>query len=62
MGYWNSSAYLFYNGVYIVFLIWSIYHDQSHEPIQLAIAVNFISIILDILLLVMAFPGGSGLL
>ncbi|XP_057660442.1 type-1 angiotensin II receptor-associated protein-like [Diorhabda carinulata] len=56
MGYWSSSAYLFYNSILIVLLIWSLYHDENHEPIQLAIAVNGSSILLDILLLVMGFP------
>ncbi|CAG9863555.1 unnamed protein product [Phyllotreta striolata] len=59
MGGWSANAYLFYNSILIVLLLWSIYHDQSHEPIQLAIVVNGSSILLDILLLVMAFPGSN---
>nr|CAI5836470.1 unnamed protein product [Callosobruchus analis] len=56
MGFWSSTSYLFYNAILIFLLIWSIYQEQSHEPIQLAIVVNGTSIILDILLLVMGFP------
>lgn len=56
MGYWSSSSYLFYNSILIALLIWGLYHDENHEPIQLAIAVNGSSILLDILLLVMGFP------
>ncbi|CAH1116043.1 unnamed protein product [Phaedon cochleariae] len=59
MGHWNSLAYLFYNSLLIFLLVWSIYHDQSHEPIQLAIVVNGCSIILDILLLILDFPTGQ---
>ncbi|KAG5877038.1 hypothetical protein JTB14_006519 [Gonioctena quinquepunctata] len=60
LGRWSSTGYLYYNCILTLLLIWGIYHDQSHEPIQLAIVVNGCSIILDILLLVMAFPSNSG--
>nr|XP_023023216.1 type-1 angiotensin II receptor-associated protein [Leptinotarsa decemlineata] len=56
LGTWSSTGYLFYNSILTILLIWAIYHEQSHEPVQLAIVVNACSIVLDILLLVMAFP------
>ncbi|XP_072396067.1 type-1 angiotensin II receptor-associated protein-like [Diabrotica undecimpunctata] len=59
MGYWSSNAYLFYNSLLILLFLWSLYHDQSHEPIQLAIVVNGSSIFLDILILVMGFPSSD---
>ncbi|RZC41388.1 ribokinase [Asbolus verrucosus] len=56
MGFWNTSAFLFYNFILILLLVWSIYHPQNEEPVQLAIVVNGVSIFLDILLLVMCYP------
>ncbi|KAJ3644672.1 hypothetical protein Zmor_022383 [Zophobas morio] len=59
MGYWSSSAFLFYNFFLILFLVWSIYQPDSEEPMQMAIVVNGVSIFLDILLLVMSYPSGA---
>ncbi|CAG9773686.1 unnamed protein product [Ceutorhynchus assimilis] len=56
MGFWATNAYLFYNSILIFLLLWSIFHGQLQEPLQLAIVVNGSSIILDILLLIMNFP------
>ncbi|XP_066140084.1 type-1 angiotensin II receptor-associated protein isoform X1 [Euwallacea fornicatus] len=56
MGFWASNAYLFYNCILIFLLLWSIFHGQVQEPLQLAIVVNGVSILLDILLLIMNFP------
>jgi hypothetical protein len=35
MGFWSTSAFLFYNFFLILFLVWSIYQPQSEEPVQL---------------------------
>ncbi|XP_018325833.1 uncharacterized protein LOC108737474 [Agrilus planipennis] len=56
MGGWSTNAYLFYNSILIISLLWGIYHPESDEPIQLGIVMNAISIILDILLLCFSFP------
>ncbi|KAJ8975354.1 hypothetical protein NQ317_000283 [Molorchus minor] len=55
MGTSAASTYLFYNLIYTLLLIWSIYHEQSHDAIQLAIVVNGCSILLDIIFLIMHF-------
>ncbi|XP_050298860.1 type-1 angiotensin II receptor-associated protein isoform X2 [Anthonomus grandis grandis] len=59
MGMWATNAYLFYNSIFIFLLLWSIFHSQLQEPLQLAILINGASIILDILLLIMQFPGND---
>ncbi|KYB25937.1 type-1 angiotensin II receptor-associated protein isoform X1 [Tribolium castaneum] len=59
MGFWSTSAYLFYNFFFIIFLVWSLIQPQNEEPLQLAIVVNGVSIFLDILLLVMSYPSDA---
>ncbi|KAL1488916.1 hypothetical protein ABEB36_014703 [Hypothenemus hampei] len=59
MGFWSSNAYLFYNGILMFLLLWSIFNAQSQEPLQMAIVVNGTSIILDILLLILNFPSNN---
>lgn len=56
LGSWCSQAYLFYNFVLIITLLWSIHRHDADEPVQMAIFVNGTSIILDIILLAMRFP------
>ncbi|XP_076262939.1 type-1 angiotensin II receptor-associated protein-like [Rhynchophorus ferrugineus] len=56
MGSWTSNAYLFYNSALIFFLCWSILNPQCQESLQLAIVINGVSFILDIILLIMNFP------
>ncbi|KAF2882726.1 hypothetical protein ILUMI_23459 [Ignelater luminosus] len=56
MGYWSSGSYLFYNFILILTLLWSIHRHDADEPLQMAIFINGISIILDIILLAMRFP------
>jgi len=59
MGNWSSGAYLFYNFVLILTLLWGIHKPDADEPLQIAIFVNGISIILDIILLAMRLPGSD---
>lgn len=58
MGTWSGSSYLFYNFVLIILLLWGIHRPESEEPIQMALLVNSISILLDVFLLAFCFPGG----
>lgn len=37
MGYWTSTAYVFYNFIFILTLIWAIKDHDNGEPIQLVI-------------------------
>lgn len=48
-GSWLPNAYLYYNGIFLVILMWSIHHRESDEPVFMGLFLNFISILLDII-------------
>ncbi|XP_030754229.1 uncharacterized protein LOC115881017 [Sitophilus oryzae] len=56
MGSWSGNGFLFYNSLLIFLLLWSIFHSESQEPLQLAIVIDGFSVMLDIILLIMNFP------
>ncbi|KAK9888108.1 hypothetical protein WA026_000383 [Henosepilachna vigintioctopunctata] len=57
MGFWSTSAYLFYNSLFCLMLIWGIHAHDSEEPLQMALIVDVISIALDIFVFVFSYPG-----
>lgn len=59
-GWWSSDSYLFTNIVFFGVIIWGMQCHDNPEPIQLAIVVNVISIILDVILLSIRYPAGTG--
>ncbi|XP_045476019.1 uncharacterized protein LOC123681773 [Harmonia axyridis] len=56
MGYWSTSAFLFYNSIFCFMLIWGIHAHESEEPIQMALIVNIVSIALDIFIFIFSYP------
>ncbi|XP_046388869.1 type-1 angiotensin II receptor-associated protein [Ischnura elegans] len=56
-GVWAPNSYFFYNIVFIILLFWALLHKDSSEPIQMALLVNLVSILLDVILLSSFFPG-----
>lgn len=62
VGSWGSSAYLFYNLLFMITLLWSLFDNNAAESVQHAILINGISLVFDIILLATGFPhdGRSG--
>ncbi|KAL3274085.1 hypothetical protein HHI36_015502 [Cryptolaemus montrouzieri] len=52
MGSWSTSAHLFYNSLFCFTLLWGIHSHDNEEPLQLALIINVISIILDIFVII----------
>jgi hypothetical protein len=47
-GMWLPNSFLYYNLVFICILIWAMHSKDSEEPIQMALIINIVSILLDI--------------
>ncbi|XP_012286385.1 uncharacterized protein LOC105702963 [Orussus abietinus] len=58
-GAWCPPSAMLYNLVFFVCLLWAIHNGQSDEPIQLALIVNILSILLDVIILSIYFPSSS---
>ncbi|KAH9376920.1 hypothetical protein HPB48_002765 [Haemaphysalis longicornis] len=52
---WAPQAYLYYNLIYLLTLIWAIHHKDSEEPVFMA-TINLGTILMDIVTLGMHFP------
>jgi len=48
-GLWLPISYFYYNLVFMCILLWGIHLKDSEEPIQLAMIVNVVSVLLDII-------------
>lgn len=55
-GDWSSHAYLYYNIIFLLVLFWGIHQKDSPEPIQIALAINLLSILFDVIILAAYFP------
>jgi len=55
-GHWCPVSYLFYNLIFFLLILWAIHNKESDEPTQMAVAVNAVSIVLDVLVIAMYFP------
>ncbi|XP_017782674.1 PREDICTED: type-1 angiotensin II receptor-associated protein isoform X2 [Nicrophorus vespilloides] len=56
IGSWAPTAYLFYNFLLLILILWSLQNKESEDPVQLAFSINVISIILDVFVLALWFP------
>lgn len=56
LGKWCPLSYFFYNALFFMLLFWTMHSKEAEEPIQMAVAVNAASIILDILVIALYFP------
>jgi hypothetical protein len=61
LGHWAPSAYLFYNILFMVSLMWSIHSRESTDAIQCAAAIDFSSFFFDLILIVSFFPSTGGI-
>jgi hypothetical protein len=60
-GHWCPVSYLFYNLIFFLILLWTVHNKESDDPTQMAVAVNAVSIVLDVLVIAMYFPDtGNG--
>ncbi|XP_071454546.1 type-1 angiotensin II receptor-associated protein [Hetaerina americana] len=55
-GVWAPHSYFFYNIIFICLLFWALLHKDSPEPIHMALLVNLISILFDVIVLSSFFP------
>ncbi|XP_026293467.1 type-1 angiotensin II receptor-associated protein [Frankliniella occidentalis] len=55
-GFWSPDSYLFYNGLFILSLLWGIHHRESDEPLQIAVIINVLAILFDVIVLAAYFP------
>ncbi|XP_013787643.1 type-1 angiotensin II receptor-associated protein-like [Limulus polyphemus] len=46
---WLPSSYLYYNSIFLVTLLWSLHWQDSDEPVFMALVIDAISILLDII-------------
>jgi len=55
-GHWSPDSYLFYNLIFILCLMWGIHCKDREEPIQLAMIIDGVSVVLDIFAIGMNSP------
>uniref|UniRef100_A0A0K8SRV1 Uncharacterized protein n=1 Tax=Lygus hesperus TaxID=30085 RepID=A0A0K8SRV1_LYGHE len=55
-GKWPPDAYLFYNGLFMVLLVWGIINKDKAEHLELAMTIDGASVMLDILVIASFFP------
>ncbi|XP_044730849.1 type-1 angiotensin II receptor-associated protein-like [Chrysoperla carnea] len=58
-GYWSSDSYIFVNLIFMGILVWGMHSFDNPEPIQLAVAVNVVAIVLDLILVSIRYPAGT---
>jgi len=61
MGRWIPQAYLFYNILFMVSLLWAIHCRESVDAIHTAAAINFSSFFFDLVLIISFFPEVGGI-
>ncbi|XP_075223663.1 type-1 angiotensin II receptor-associated protein isoform X2 [Lycorma delicatula] len=59
-GQWSPDSYLFYNFFFLLSLMWGMHLKDSEEPLQFAISINGISILLDLFTLLIFYPSPFG--
>ncbi|XP_054265960.1 type-1 angiotensin II receptor-associated protein isoform X1 [Macrosteles quadrilineatus] len=55
-GHWSPDSYFFYNLVFILTLLWGIHCKDKAEPIQIAMVIDGVSVLLDIFAVGMNTP------
>ncbi|PNF39591.1 hypothetical protein B7P43_G11047 [Cryptotermes secundus] len=56
LGHWCPLSYLFYNLLFFLILLWAVHHKESDEPMQMAVAVNAVCLVLDVMVISLYFP------
>jgi len=56
LGDWAHNAYLVHNVMLLTCLVWSLAMPDSEEPILLSLAINIVSVLLDIIILSIYYP------
>lgn len=55
-GFWSPDSFLFYNSLFILTLLWAIHNKESDDPLQIALIINALSILFDVIVLAVYFP------
>ena len=55
-GFWSPDSYLFYNALFMLALLWGIHSKESDDPLQIAVIINVLSILFDVIVLAAYFP------
>ncbi|XP_014472218.1 PREDICTED: uncharacterized protein LOC106743158 [Dinoponera quadriceps] len=50
-GRWCPQSVIFYNFLFFVCILWAIHNTESDEPLQFALFINVLSILLDVIIL-----------
>eukprot|EP00095_Tigriopus_kingsejongensis_P002423 maker-scaffold386_size188734-snap-gene-0.21 protein:Tk02423 transcript:maker-scaffold386_size188734-snap-gene-0.21-mRNA-1 annotation:"type-1 angiotensin ii receptor-associated protein" len=59
LGAWSGNALLIQNFFFLLSLMWAMHARSSPTPVLLAMGINVLSIILDIIVLAVGFPKGN---
>ncbi|XP_066596213.1 uncharacterized protein [Prorops nasuta] len=55
-GDWCPQSAVFYNLLFFICLLWAMHHVESDEPLQMALLINVLSILFDVISLSICFP------
>lgn len=58
-GYWSPDSYLYYNLLFLVTLLWAMHSRDREEPVQIAMGIDAVSVILDLFTIGGYFPAHS---
>lgn len=53
---WVPQSYLYYNSFFLACLLWALMKTDSTDPVVMALLINGIGIVMDIIILSTAFP------
>ncbi|CAO1391815.1 unnamed protein product [Diamesa hyperborea] len=60
IGHWLPQAYMFYNILFMVTLMWAIHSRESVDAIHAASAINMSSFFFDLIIIISFFPNYGG--
>jgi len=55
-GGWLPLTYAYYNIFFPIILLWSIHHKESEEPVFMAMVLDAMSVLMDIIVLSVSYP------
>ncbi|KAF4532925.1 hypothetical protein B566_EDAN015637, partial [Ephemera danica] len=50
-GSWSPASYFFYNAFFFLLILWGLHNKDSEDPMQMALCLNLLSIVFDIIVL-----------
>ncbi|CRL04403.1 CLUMA_CG017489, isoform A [Clunio marinus] len=61
LSHWLPPAYMFYNILFLVSILWAIHSRESVDAIHTAAAINFSSFFFDFIIVIAFFPSVGGI-